>query len=97
MAMRMPPFYFALADSLIFVLVALLLFVGIVYGFYTRAGSGIEQRRFEKQRSTERAPGAAGPSETSGRDEGESPPAERGTDATAGADMRPEDASEPRG
>ena len=51
---------------LLAVLVVLVVFVGIA--LYTRRGSGIETRPWD---GTQGAPGAAGPEEVSGRDEGE--------------------------
>ena len=51
---------------LLAVLVVLVLFVGI--GLYTRRGSGIQTRPWD---GSQGAPGAAGPEEVSGRDEGE--------------------------
>ena len=51
---------------LLAVLLVLVVFVGIA--LYTRRGSGIETRPWD---GTQRAPGAAGPEEVSGRDEGE--------------------------
>jgi hypothetical protein len=56
--------------SWILVGVALLILAGVVYGFYTRSGSGIDQHRLDAQD----APGAEGRSELSGRDEGEGSP-----------------------
>ena len=56
------------AGGWILIVVALLILVGVVYGFYTRAGSGIAAHRLE---SEEQAAGAEGPSEASGKDEGE--------------------------
>lgn len=54
----------------ILVVVAMVLFAGLVIGFFTRRGSGIEQHpRGRKRGGT--APGSHGPGETSGRDEGE--------------------------
>ena len=41
-------------------------FIGIVIGYYTRAGSGINARAYGKIYSG--APGAKGPGEISGRD-----------------------------
>jgi hypothetical protein len=59
----------ALAEGTwIVVLVAVLILAGVVYGFYTRSGSGIEQHPIDAERE---APGAEGRSEVSGRDEGE--------------------------
>ena len=51
---------------LLLVLVVLVVFVGIA--LYTRRGSGIETRPWD---GTQGAPGAAGPEEVTGRDEGE--------------------------
>jgi hypothetical protein len=62
---------------LLVVLVLMVLFVGI--GLYTRRGSGIETRPWD---GTQGAPGAAGPEEVSGRDEGEgSTLSQHGTDS----------------
>ena len=61
---------------LLAVLVLLVVFVGI--GLYTRRGSGINTRAWD---GTQGAPGAAGPEEVTGRDEGEgSALDQRGTD-----------------
>lgn len=59
----------ALADgSLIVLLVLVLILVGVIYGFYTREGSGIASHPTD---GSDDAPGAKGPSEASGKDEGE--------------------------
>jgi hypothetical protein len=55
------------ADGSIYFLAFLVIaFVGIVVGYYTRAGSGINPRAYGKVYSG--APGAKGPGEVSGRD-----------------------------
>ena len=59
------------------IVVMALIFAGLVIGFYTRAGSGIEQHPMDEE-STPSQPGAGAPSEVSGKDEGE-PPARRGS------------------
>ena len=51
---------------LLAVLVVMVVFLGI--GLYTRRGSGIETRPWD---GSQGAPGAAGPEEVTGRDEGE--------------------------
>jgi hypothetical protein len=56
------------AGGWIVVVVMLLFLAGVIYGFYTRAGSGIEEHPLD---SDEQAAGAQGPSEVSGKDEGE--------------------------
>jgi hypothetical protein len=43
------------------------LFVGVVYGYYTTDGSGIAEHPYEKVYGG--APGALGPASASGRDE----------------------------
>jgi hypothetical protein len=60
--------------ALAVVIVAML--VGVIFGFYTAVGSGIGQRPHDGSGD---APGAKGQSETSGRDEGEEAPMDRGT------------------
>jgi hypothetical protein len=55
--------------SFIFLGVALLMLVGVIYGFYTRKGSGIDQHPSGKNAG---APGAVGATEVSGQDQGES-------------------------
>jgi hypothetical protein len=52
----------------IFVVVILVILAGVVYGFYTRSGSGIDEHPVD---SRDESPGAEGPSEVSGKDEGE--------------------------
>ena len=52
----------------ILLIVILLMLAGVVYGFFTRAGSGINQHR---QSRTHGAPGSRGKTEVSGKDEGE--------------------------
>ena len=60
---------------LLAVLVALVFFVG--FGLFTRRGSGINTRPWD---GSQNAPGAAGPEEVTGRDEGEADPlSQRGT------------------
>jgi hypothetical protein len=59
----------ALADgSWIFLLVLVLIFAGLVFGYYTRTGSGIDQHPTD---GLDGSPGAEGQTELSGRDEGE--------------------------
>lgn len=58
----------AAGGSLIFLAVIIVFFFAIVFGFYTRRGSGINQRPSD---GLDGAPGAEGQSETSGRDMGE--------------------------
>ena len=58
--------------------VVLVMLAGLIYGFYTRGGSGISSHpRGDRRGGT--APGSQGPSEASGRDEGESAPVQHGT------------------
>ena len=52
----------------ILLLVILVVLAGVIYGFYTVSGSGISHHPNDGQ---DGAPGAEGPSETSGKDEGE--------------------------
>jgi hypothetical protein len=52
----------------VLLIVILLLLVGVVYGFFTRRGSGIDQHRVGHESD---APGGRGKSEVSGKDEGE--------------------------
>lgn len=54
--------------SFIVLLVCALILVGVIYGFYTREGSGISSHPHD---GSDEAPGAKGPGEASGRDEGE--------------------------
>jgi hypothetical protein len=49
------------------VIVCIVMFVGVVYGYYTVSGSGIAEHPHGKIYSG--APGAAGPASASGRDE----------------------------
>ena len=56
------------AGSWIIVLVFILIIVGVIYGYYTRTGSGIDEHPSD---GLDTAPGAEGQSELSGRDEGE--------------------------
>lgn len=56
------------SGGLILVVVAVALLAGVIYGFYTRSGSGIEPRPWDGSGG---APGAEGRSEVSGRDDGE--------------------------
>lgn len=53
--------------GVILIVVALVIVAGVVYGYYTRRGSGIEPRRW----SGDGAPGAEGEPEVSGKDQGE--------------------------
>ena len=62
----------------IVLVVAGLMLVGVIVGFFTRRGSGIEPHPRGRRRGGT-APGSHGPSETSGRDEGEPPPMQHGT------------------
>jgi hypothetical protein len=52
--------------SLIFLAFLIIGFVGVVIGYFTKAGSGINPRAYSKIYSG--APGAKGPGEVSGRD-----------------------------
>ena len=52
--------------SLIFLAFLVVAFFGVVFGYFTRAGSGINTRAYGKIYSG--APGAKGPGEVSGRD-----------------------------
>ena len=51
----------------------MIVFFAVVYGFYTRTGSGINEHPSD---GSDSAPGAKGRGETSGRDEGEGVPFE---------------------
>ncbi len=63
----------------IFIIVIVLLFFGLVYGFYTRRGSAINQRPYDPARG-DAASGAAGPSRiSSAEDETEGVPDTHGT------------------
>ena len=55
--------------SFVFLGVILMLLVGVIYGFFTRAGSGIDSHPTD---SRGESPGAVGRTEASGQDEGES-------------------------
>ena len=69
---------FVSGNSLILLAVLVILIGGVIFALYTRRGSGIETRPWD---GSQRAPGAAGPEEVSGRDEGEcSALDQRGTD-----------------
>ena len=48
-------------------IVMVLMFVGVVYGYYTVSGSGIAERPYGKVHGG--APGAFGPGSASGRDD----------------------------
>ena len=70
-----------MSGSLIFVIVLIVILAGVVYGLYTRVGSGINPRPWDGSAG---APGAKGREELSGIDEGEgSPFAQHGTDSHA--------------
>ncbi len=59
----------ALAEGTwIVMLVFLLALAGVIYGFYTREGSGISSHPHDAPTD---APGAQGPSDASGKDHGE--------------------------
>jgi hypothetical protein len=63
----------------VFLIVIVLLFFAVVYGFYTRRGSGISQRPHDPDRG-DAAGGAAGPSRmSSAEDETEGIPDTHGT------------------
>jgi hypothetical protein len=63
----------------IVVVVLIVLVIAVAVGLFTRRGSGINTRPWD---GTQGAPGAAGPEEVSGRDEGEgSALSQRGTDS----------------
>ncbi len=53
-----------MATTWIILVVAIVLFVGVVYGLYTRRGSGINQRPLGPERGDAQS-GAAGPSRLS--------------------------------
>jgi hypothetical protein len=55
--------------SFVFLAVILLLLVGLIYGFFTRSGSGIDSHPTDSRGGS---PGAVGPTEASGHDAGES-------------------------
>ena len=50
------------------VIVCIVMFVGVVYGYYTVSGSGIAEHPYRKIYGG--APGAFGPASASGRDQG---------------------------
>jgi hypothetical protein len=54
--------------SIIFVVIVVVILIGVVYGFYTRTGSGIDEHPSD---GLDSAPGAEGRSEVSGKDQGE--------------------------
>jgi len=64
--------------SLIVIAVAVLILLGLAIGLFTPYGSGISPRPWGSGRRSS-APGAAGPEESSGRDEGEHAPVQHGT------------------
>ena len=67
------------AWSWIIIVVGVLMFFGVVYGFYTRTGSGINQRPHDPARGDD-ASGGAGPSRMSAaEDETEGMPDTHGT------------------
>lgn len=59
---------FISGNSFILLAVLLVFIAGVIVALYTRRGSGIAERPWD---GSQRAPGAAGPDELSGRDEGE--------------------------
>ena len=59
---------FISGNSLILLAVLIVMVVGVGIALYTRKGSGIETRPWD---GTQGAPGAEGPEEVTGRDEGE--------------------------
>jgi hypothetical protein len=63
----------------ILVIVLVVTILALAYGLYTRTGSGIERHPWGNRHSHDPQPGAVGPGETSGRDEGEHVPWEHGT------------------
>ena len=54
--------------SFIFLLVIVVVLGGVIYGFFTTRGSGIDHHPHDGE---DGAPGAEGQSETSGKDQGE--------------------------
>jgi hypothetical protein len=54
--------------DLIFIIVVVILVIGVIYGLYTARGSGISPNPYEGR---DAPPGAEGPSEVSGTDQGE--------------------------
>lgn len=66
----MQSFLIAVGDGVLVVGIAtVLLLGGLIVGYYTRQGSGIEPRPHSRRGTS--APGAEGRGEVSGRDEGE--------------------------
>ena len=57
-----------IGGSWIFLGVILLILAGVVYGLYTRSGSGIDEHPLDARQE---APGAKGQSEIAGSDQGE--------------------------
>jgi hypothetical protein len=54
--------------SFVFVAIVIVILAGVVVGFYTRRGSGIDEHPSD---GLDSAPGAEGQSEVSGKDQGE--------------------------
>lgn len=54
--------------SFIFLAIIVVIFFAVVYGFFTRAGSGIDEHPSD---GLDGAPGSKGRSEVSGKDQGE--------------------------
>ena len=70
---------FISGNSLILLAVLVIMVAAVIVALYTRRGSGIETRPWD---GSQGAPGAEGPEEVSGRDEGEgSTLAQHGTDS----------------
>lgn len=68
-----------MSSAWLILIVGLGLFLAVVYGFYTRRGSGISQRPYDPERG-DAAGGAAGPSRvSSAEDETEGIPDTHGT------------------
>ncbi len=66
-------FVIAISDGVLVVGIAtILLLGGVIVGYYTRRGSGIEPRPHSRRGTS--TPGAEGAGELSGRDEGEGSP-----------------------
>jgi hypothetical protein len=63
----------------ILVIVLAVTIIALAYGLYTRTGSGIELHPWGRREDDDPQPGAVGPGETSGRDEGEHAAWNRGT------------------
>jgi flagellar basal body-associated protein FliL len=55
-------------SGLILIAILLVIFAGVIYGYFTRSGSGIDEHPSD---GLDGAPGAKGPSEVSGKDQGE--------------------------